>query len=314
MQTATDRPTTATAPVDSPTTYDAAQAFLRDRPSRNLIAASWMPVYIEPITHSGERITAAVAIVTGDVEPPRVVNTLNSESLKEVFGRYGDHLMNLADTITTDLQAWLSTGGLLDAWQPELGGVYPGRITDTRNISVDAIIRSAKMNTSLFSAKRNERIQDGDTNHHLNKFQTEIKRIVVASREGFKERFNRSMELYGSKGRASISYVGTNLAINLSTLDPTQNTTYQVATAQRKITHLLRLRDVVIGHAHDELLLGIFVPSRELTLAQEGYLDAYTTELKYAADKAQIDFDVVYGSEGINESAMNFARKILADA
>lgn len=272
-----------------------------------------MPVHIEPITHSGERITVAVAIVTQE-EAPRVVNTLNAEALREVFGRYGDHLMGLADSITAELQAWLGTGGQLDTWQPGLSGVYPGRITGTRNVSIDAIIRSAKMNTSLFSAKRNERVQDVDSNPHLNKFQAEIKRIVTASRAGLKERFNRPMELYGRRGKASISYVGTHLAINLSTLDPTANATYQVATAQRKITNLLRLRDVVIGHDHDELLLGVFVPSRTLTVAQEGNLDAYTTELEYAAKKAEVGFEVVYGSEGLNESAMPFARKILADA
>lgn len=314
MPTSTDRPTAPrAAALNGPTTYDAAAALLKDRPARQLIGARWMPVYIEPITHSGERITVAVAIVT-DEEAPRVLNTLNGQALRDVFGRYGDHLMALADTITAELQAWLATGGCLDGWHPTLAGVYAGRTTATRNISIDAIIRSAKMNTSLFSAKRNERAQEGDSNPHLNKFQAEIKRIVTASRSGLKERFNRPMELYGRRGKASISYVGTNLAINLSTLDPTANATYQVATAQRKITHLLRLRDVEIAHAHDELLLGIFVPTRELTAAQEGNLDAYTTELEYAAKKAAVGFEVVYGSEGLNESAMPFARRILADA
>lgn len=313
MQTATDCPTTTAAAVDSPTTYDAAQVFLRDRPSRNLIAASWMPVYIEPITHSGERITAAVAIVTG-TESPRVVNTLNAESLKGVFGRYGDQLINLADTITSDLQAWLITNGPLDTWQPHLSGVYPGRITDTRNISIDAIIRSAKMNTSLFSAKGNERIQDEPNSVHLNNFQAEIKRIVLASRKNMSDRFNRPFSLYGKQSKATISYVGTNLAVNFSALDATSNATYQCATAQRKIVQLLRLREVEIGHKYDELLLGVFVPARSLTATQEDHLDAYTTELEFAAKSAHVGFEVVYGSEGINESAMPFARRILADA
>lgn len=314
MQTATDRPASPlTAAIESPTTFDAAQAYLKGRAQHPRISASWMPVYIEPITHSGERITVAVAIVAA-AEAPRVVNTLSADALREVFGRYGEHLMGLADNITAELQAWLATGGALEGWRPALTGVYPGRVTGTRNISIDAIIRSAKMNTSLFSAKRNERAHDADSNPHLNKFQAEIKRIVTSSRSGLKERFNRPMELYGRRGKASISYVGTHLAINLSTLDPTANATYQVATAQRKITNLLRLRDVFIGHSHDELLLGVFVPTRTLTPAQEGNLDAYTTELAYAAEKATVGFEVVYGSEGLNESAMPFARKILADA
>lgn len=314
MQTPTDRPVTLQSDeLGRRTTYDAAQEFLKGFPRRQLISARWMPVFIEPITHSGERITVAVAVVA-DGESPSVVNTLNAEALSGVFGRYGDHLMALADSITAELQAWLATGGALDGWRPMLSGVYQGRITKTRNVDIKAIIRSACMNTSLFSAKRNERVSDGEGSAHLNRFQAEIKRIVTSSRVGLKDRFNRPMELYGKRGKHYISYVGTNLAINLSTLDPSSNATYQVATAQRKITNLLRLRDIVIGHSHDELLMGVFVPSRSLSPAQEDSLDAYTTELEYAARKAEVGFEVVHGADGLSESAMPFARKILADA
>ncbi|MBB4863325.1 hypothetical protein HNP46_002172 [Pseudomonas nitritireducens] len=222
--------------------------------------------------------------------------------------------MNLADSITAELQAWLATGGELSAWTPSLTGVYPGRTTKTRNINIESIIRSAKMNTSLFSAKGNERVQEEASSAHLSRFQAEVKRIVLASRKNVSDRFNRPFALYGKQSKATISYVGTNLAINLGTLDPSHNATYQCATAQRKITQLLRLRDIVIGHSHDELLLGIFVPTRELTPAQEGQLDAYTTELEFAAKNSHVGFEVVYGSEGISESAMPFAKRILADA
>ncbi len=275
-----------------------------------------MPVYVEPITHSGERITVAVAITTdtpGDT--PRVVNTLDSESLKVVFGRFGDHLSELADTVAVDLQAWLSLGGALDAWQPAYTGVFPGRITSTRNVSVEAIISSAKTHTSLFSAKSNNISQDDPSERSLNKFQAEIKKLVEASRKGFAKRFNCPLNLYGSKGKAVISYVGTNLAINFSTIDPTQtNSSYQCANAQRKINQLLRLRDINIGHDHDELLLGIWVPKKDLKPRQEDQLDSYTSELEYAAKKAEIDFEVVYGNVDLRSVALPFAKRILEDA
>lgn len=275
-----------------------------------------MPVYVEPITHSGERITVAVAITTGMAgDVPRVVNTLDIESLKTVFGRFGDQLYALADSVSTDLQAWLSLGGDLGSWQPAYTGVFPGRITGTRNVSIEAIINSAKTHTSLFSAKANDSSQEDVAERSLNKFQAEIRKLVEASREGFSKRFNCQLNLYGSKGRAVISYVGTNLAMNFSTIDPTQkNSSYQCATAQRKINQLLRLRDINIGHDHDDLLLGIWVPKKDFSSGQEDQLDSYTSELEYAAKKAEIDFEVVYGSSDLHAAALPFAKKILSDA
>lgn len=306
MQTSTDRATAFTA----------AASYLTEKPRKNLIPARWMPVYVEPITHSGERITVAIAITTGvPGDSPRVVNTLDVESLKLVFGRFGDHLYSLADNVSTDLQAWLTLGGELSDWRPAYSGVFPGRITDTRNVSIEAIINSAKTHTSLFSAKSNDSSHEDSSERSLNRFQAEIRKLVEASREGFSKRFNRPLNLYGSKGKAVISYVGTNLAINFSTIDPSQkNSSYQCATAQRKINQLLRLRDISIGHDHDDLLLGIWVPKKELNKGQEDQLDSYTSELEYAAKKAEIDFEVVYGSGDIRAAALPFAQKILSDA
>lgn len=302
------------SPTTGASTFDAAQAFLKDRPKRNLFQARWMAVQIEPITFSGERITSGIAIVPDDGSAPRVIGTLRAEPLEQVFGLYGKHLFNLAGTVNAELQTFLATGGKLETWVPNMQGVYAGSVIPTRNTSLEAVVRSAQTHSSLFSAKGNDKPNEEVEDKSLGKFHKEIKRLVIGTREGFKERFNRPMELYGRKGKATISYVGTHLAINLSTLDPTANATYQCATAQRKITHLLRLRDIQIGHDHDELLLGIWIPRRDLTPSQESHLDSYTTELAYAAEKAKVGFEVAYGGGDLKEAARPFAKKILADA
>ncbi len=276
--------------------------------------ASWMAVHLEPITFSGERITAGVAIVPNDGSTPTVVSTLREDPLEAVFGQYGKHLFSLAGTVISELQAYLISGGELASWSPRMQGVYKGSIVPTKNVSIEAIIHSALIHSSLFSAKGNDASSDDPIDRSLAKFQAEIKRIVTSARPGFDGRFNRKMNLYGRKGTATISYVGTGLAINLSTLDPTGNATYQCATAQRKITHLLRLRDIQIGHSHDELMLGIWVPKKKMTDEQEDILDAYTKELSYAAEKAQVKFEVSHGDDGVEAAAMPLAKKILTDA
>ncbi|WP_047528605.1 hypothetical protein [Pseudomonas sp. 11/12A] len=274
-----------------------------------------MAVHLEPISFSGERITSGVAIVPDDGSAPRVISTLSSEPLEKVFGRYGKHLLHLAGSVNAELQAYLSTGGSLQGWQPDMSGVFTGKVTRTKNTSIEAIIKSALIHCSLFSAKANDSSNGEVADRSLSRFQETIRQIVLASREGMKVRFNPKMDLYGGRARVPISYVGTHLAINLTSLDMTvSSNSQQRDAAHRKINQLLALRDVSIGHSKDKLVLGLWTPDRKLTHQQEDTFMAYTTELEFAAGKMGVDYILADGSIGQSEAAMPFAKMILADA
>ncbi len=274
-----------------------------------------MAVHLEPITFSGERITIAVAIAPEDDSAPKVVGTMHAEPLEQVFGHYGKHLLNLAGTVIAELQAFLSTGGKLESWEPTMQGVYAGRIVPTRNTNLNAIIRSALTHSSIFSAKGNDATKAEAVDRSLGKFQEQIKRIVLASREGMKIRFNQKTALYGGKAKVAITYVGTHLAINLASLDTTLTShSQQRDAAHRKINQLLALREVAIGHKHDQLMVGLWAPKRELTRHQEELFDAYTAELEFASSRAGVQYVLADGGRALSEAAMPFARKILEDA
>lgn len=303
------------SPSNGASVFDAAQAFLNDRPERALLSARWMAVLLEPITFSGERITCGVAVMPADGTAPRVVTTLALDPLEAVFGQYGRHLYNLAGTINAELQAFLATGGDLEGWQPSMQGVYAGTIVNTRNTSLDAIVRSALTHSSLFSAKGNDSATTEGADRSLNKFQDDIRRIVTASREGFKIRFNTRMPLYGGKAKVPITYVGTHLAINLASLDPAITShSQQRDAAHRKINQLLAIREVGIGHRKDHLMLGLWTPARELTKHQEELFDTYTAELEFASNKSDIQFVLADGGVPPEQAAMPFAKRILEDA
>lgn len=299
-----------------PSVFDAAVTFLKGRSSRNLVSARWMAIQLEPITFSGERITSGVAIVPDDGSAPRVIGTLSAEPLEKVFGRYGKDLFNLAGSVNAELQAYLSTGGQLKNWSPEMDGVYTGRITPTKNTSLAAIMQSALTHSSIFSAKANDSspgVEPGDRS--LTRFQEEIKQIVVASREGMKIRFNPKVALYGGRAKVPISYVGTHLAINLTSLDVTVTScSQQRDAAHRRINQLLALREIDIGHNKDHLMLGLWIPDRELSPHQEDIFGAYSTELEFASNRAGIEYVLADGGVDQTEAAMPFAKRILEDA
>ncbi|WP_443190941.1 hypothetical protein [Pseudomonas indica] len=274
-----------------------------------------MAVQLEPITFSGERITCGVAVALLDGSAPKVVGTLSIEPLEAVFGQYGRHLFKLAGTVNAELQDFLATGGKLTEWVPPMDGVYTGQVVPTRNTSLDAIIRSALRHSSLFSAKANDATSSEPVDRSLSRFQDHIKRIVMASREGFKVRFNTKMSLYGGKAKVPISYVGTHLAINLVSLDPTLTShSQQRDAAHRKINQLLAIRDINIGHRKDHLMLGLWTPARELSKHQEELLDTYTTELEFASNKSAVQFVLADGTVTPDQAAMPFAKRILEDA
>lgn len=303
------------SPVGS-SVFDAAETFLKGRASRNLFGARWMAVHLEPITFSGERITSGVAIVPDDGSAPRVIGTLSADPLEKVFGRYGKDLFNLAGSVNAELQAYLLTGGQLKSWRPEMSGVYAGRVIPTKNTSLEAILQSALTHSSIFSAKVNDAPGSGESgDRSLTRFQEKIKQIVLASREGMKIRFNPKMALYGGRAKVPISYVGTHLAINLTSLDVTVTScSQQRDAAHRRINQLLALREIDIGHNKDHLMLGLWIPGRDLNPHQEDIFEAYSTELEFAANRSGVEYVLADGGVDQTLAAMPFARRILEDA
>jgi len=51
--------------------------------------ATWIPIYIEPIMHSGERITMAIVVFPDDEIDPYVWVVLSEDALNAAFGKHG---------------------------------------------------------------------------------------------------------------------------------------------------------------------------------------------------------------------------------
>lgn len=275
-----------------------------------------MPVQIEPIAFSGERITVAIAIAP-DAGQPTVVGTLNPEAMEQVFGRYGKHLFLLAGKVIASLQSHLATGGALERWAPELQGVFAGAIVPTRNYSLEAIADSAKANSSLFSAKANGTSVDVPLERESSRFMKSVQGLVTPIRQGLAERFNRKLPLYGDKGQATLGYVGTHLAMNFSAIDPTGTGHPQQRDAvYRKTSQLVTLseRDVLIGHKLDRLTVAVWMPAQKLTRKQSTLLEQYRAELATAAGRSSVELLMAEPGEPLERFSRITAERILADA
>lgn len=180
-----------------------------------LIRASWAPVYLEPIRHSGERITIANAILSEDRSIIKVVGTLHPSVLRCLFGNRQDEILNLADIITTDLKSHLLSNSVIDNWEPALPGVFLGKVRKIKDYSVDDMIKKIVPATSALGVTEEIEAEQKKPDH----ITSQVKKIITLRHPGLANNFNRELEYRGKK-IATISYVDQKIAANFTAIKP----------------------------------------------------------------------------------------------
>ena len=108
----------------------------------------WLPIYIEPIMGSGERITiiiAAVAKVEG-----KAIRAISTDTAMRLYGHKA--LSDQIELILVSVQEFLKKNQNIEAWKPPLSGVFIGRLRDAASNDIDGIINQGlTMSASLYS-------------------------------------------------------------------------------------------------------------------------------------------------------------------
>ncbi len=102
-----------------------------------------MPIYIEPVVGSGERITIGVAVVADG--GPLVAPSGVLERMAPLLGERYSHLAFAADHALRGLDYALKVygPGRLDSWAPPMDGIHVGPIRPGAGESLEHIARSA---------------------------------------------------------------------------------------------------------------------------------------------------------------------------
>ena len=115
------------------------------------LQVTYVPVQFEPIIHSGERITVALAAIAPGVEPVVSVS-LTMDALKCAFGKEGVGLFNIAEETARDLEKHLKDGQTIDTWNPVFERVTLGPKRETAADDITTALRIGMRNTACFSA------------------------------------------------------------------------------------------------------------------------------------------------------------------
>lgn len=174
-------------------------------------SGEWMPVFIEPILLSGERITIAIAAVGSDAEYTLHV-TLTLQKLKCLYGASAKQINGLIELTLQSLKQHLDQGRLLTEWSPPLDGFYPGNTRKARSTGLTGIVNQAiRMVSSIDEPLENESscLDDSDQT----KYMDAVRKALLQLNPAYKDKIQRHISLNDSRQR-HYGFVGKNYIAN----------------------------------------------------------------------------------------------------
>lgn len=192
-------------------------------PSRHdNVKAKWVPIYIEPMVGSGERIAIGVAVAHQNSYLTVPVAAL--ERLECLYGKENRALIFAAKAAIESFERVLSREGdrALETWTAPFEGVIKGATRIGAGNSLEEIARSGLMLCSSLVEKiaDAEEIEDAGASVTTIRLEHLIKEKVLAKRQSLEISFNKPFQ-YVTSGRATrIGFVGQRLVANFGLLAP----------------------------------------------------------------------------------------------
>lgn len=264
-----------------------------DFPSVPQHAFQWVPVFIEPMRGSGERLTALVVAVGIDgAYSVRVV--LRAKILKCMYGDQGPKLLGMARLCERSLVEHLTQQRPLEAWNPPLATMTVGeqRAAVANNLE-DVIRRAARLTastsgTDLLEADPAE-VDAGapEVDHWI----AQIRTSVVERAERLAPMFNQTVSVSAGAMSTRLGFSGARIAANFDALIPGNNFSTKRHRAKSRLLDLQALRDQIdlVQRVSYELML--WVPPAAMPIYSPKELEAVRSaflELEEIGDKHEV--------------------------
>lgn len=236
-------------------------AMLPLRPKAAELSAQWLPIYLDPMPGSGERITIAVA--AWHPGEHAIVRTLSPQVARCMYGNDAASVLGATDLVCESLRAHLNAGADVAAWQSPLrDAVFLG--TPSTGYA-DSVVQVAEAGRALTSSLRDPVLelahdapQESDDDAG-DEWERQIRDETVHQRAAFAPRFTQKVALRSGAPPTRFGYLGDRLAAQFGRLVPGRGLTNHRNRAKAYITDLQILRDReradIIARPHYELML-----------------------------------------------------------
>lgn len=213
-------------------------------PRRDNVRGNWVPLYIEPMVGSGERIAIGVAVANSGnylVVPVPALDRLSC-----IYGSENDALLFAARSALDSMKGVLAKSGPdgLSTWSSPFDGIFKGSIRAGAGDSLEEIARAAlTLSSSLVEKIADaEDLDEPRANISESRLEKLVKERVVASRPELEQGFGRPFQAHPNARAAKIGFVGQRIAANFSLLVP-PNISYQVKIAKAKLWDLAQIQE-----------------------------------------------------------------------
>jgi len=267
--------------------------------TRSKRKASWLPVYIEPVVGSGERL--CIGVVISDTREHLVVAVPALERLACVYGDAASALSHSAALALKALRHSLSTDGtaLLTSLRAPLDGVFIGPVRMGAGESLEDIARTCLMQSASLVEKAVDEEDSVDaaerTALSTRRLERLVQETVVGTRPDLANAFNKSFRITKEARAMRVGFVGHRLAANFGLIVPGPLATL-VNNAKAKLWDLEQLRtgsqtgifQGQVGMSFELLVHRARKDDPQYSDRQLKSVDAAVVELEEEADKVSI--------------------------
>jgi len=109
-----------------------------------------MPVFLEPVALSGERLCVLLVSHTDDLNSD-IATVLDAEQRQCLFGSKANQAGNLIDTCRLSLEKHFKSGQPLENWASPLSGFFTGEIVQAQVYDLLMMRRSLARSSSVMS-------------------------------------------------------------------------------------------------------------------------------------------------------------------
>jgi hypothetical protein len=207
--------------------------------------ASWLPVYIEPVVGSGERL--CIGVVVADSHEHVVVPVPALDRLACIYGDAAASLSNGAALAMMALRHRLSTEGTasLASLRVPLEGIFTGPVRTGAGESLEDIARTCLTQSASLverAVEEEDSVEAAErTALSTRRLERLVQETVVSTRPDLANAFNKPFRITREARPMRVGFVGRRLAANFGLLVPGPLATL-VNNAKAKLWDLEQLR------------------------------------------------------------------------
>lgn len=252
---------------------------------------TWRPIYAEPISHSGERITIGI-MAKGADEAFIAYRIASASKIKSAFGKQlGSRLLDAVNLCLNSAESFYGNNPLSFEWAPPLEGFAAGQEKPSLANSIDegALIVASQASSLYLGMLADKSVKTIKTMTAEN-WRNEISKIVTNVRQELRGCFDKKINLCGHGVPLTIGFYSDKYAAHFGSISGAQSGRSEaLMRAQSKLWQLDRLRDKDVKEE-------LFGPSKyelvfhrpEVHDDDKAWLEEFFEEIGYEASRREI--------------------------